>query len=84
MKRSNQQNVQTELFLKRRKRRIEMSEEERLQTLQRKLYLKAKQEIIAKVKGDHVCMGQQTFDMLVKGYGLIDPYVTTGRRPVYA
>ncbi len=28
--------------------------------------------------------GQQAFDMLVKDYGLIDPYVTTGRRPVYA
>jgi len=42
--RSNHQIVQTELFEQRPKKRSEMSTAERLQLLQRKLYLKAKQE----------------------------------------
>lgn len=43
-KRSNHQIVQTELFARRPKKRSEMSTAERLQLLQRNLYLKAKQE----------------------------------------
>jgi hypothetical protein len=44
MKMSNQQKVQTDPNPNRSKKRKDMSTEERLQLLQRKLYLKAKQE----------------------------------------
>ena len=82
MSKSNQQRVQTEPDPGRPKKRKDMSTEERLQLLQRKLYLKAKQDRKSQRKSR--MYGQHAFDILVKKYGLINPYRTCGFRPVYA
>ena len=54
MNMSNQQKVQTNTNPRRPKKRKDMSTEERLQLLQRKLYFKAKQD--RKASEDHACM----------------------------
>ena len=83
---SIQERVQQEISGLSQKKRKELTDKERVRLLQLKLYHKAKQEKEYNRKSQRRSRlyGQQAYHKLVKEYGLITPYRSSGLRPVKA